>query len=37
MNIEHPTSNLEWEKMKKQTDELKDMLLDFSIKMLKIV
>jgi hypothetical protein len=27
MNIEHPTSNFEWEKMKKQTYDLEEKLL----------
>jgi hypothetical protein len=27
MNIEHPTSNIEWEKMKKQTYDLEERLL----------
>ncbi len=36
-NIERPTSNLEWEKMKKQTFDLQDKLLGFSMKIMKIV
>jgi len=36
-NIERSTSNFEWEEMKKQTYDLKDMLLAFSMKIMKII
>jgi hypothetical protein len=36
-NIERSTSNFEWEKIKKQTYDLKDMPLEFSMKIMKIV
>jgi len=31
MNIEHPTSNVEWEKMKKQTYNVEERLLEYSL------
>ncbi len=36
-NIEHPTSNVEWEKMKKQTYDLEERLLKYSVRIIKIV
>jgi len=30
MNIERPTSNVEWEKMKKQTYDLEERLLEYT-------
>ncbi len=35
MNIERPTSNIEWEKMKKQTYDLGKRLLDYSVRIIK--
>jgi len=37
MNIERPTSNIEWEKMKKQTYGLEERLLEYSVRIIKIV
>jgi len=44
MNIEHRTSNvqsrlgvIEWEKMKKQTYDLEERLLEYSVRIIKIV
>gem|GEM_PF-1792890 len=37
MNIERPTSNVEWEKMKKQTYDLEERLLEYSVRIIKIV
>jgi hypothetical protein len=37
MNIERPTSNFEWEKMKKQTYDLEERLLEYSVRIIKIV
>jgi hypothetical protein len=37
LNIERPTSNGEWEKMKKQTYDLEDRLLEYSVIIIKIV
>ena len=37
MNIERPTSNIEWEKMKKQTYDLEERLLEYSVRIIKIV
>jgi len=37
MNIEHRTSNIEWEKMKKQTYDLEERLLGYSVRSIKIV
>ena len=34
MNIERPTSNDEWEKMKKQTYDLEKRLLDYSVRII---
>jgi hypothetical protein len=34
MNIERPTSNVEWEKMKKQTYGLEERLLEYSAEIL---
>jgi hypothetical protein len=36
MNIERPTSNVEWEKMKKQTYDLEERLLEYSVRIIKI-
>jgi hypothetical protein len=36
-NIERPTSNVEWEKMKKQTYDLEERLLEYSVRNIKIV
>ncbi len=36
-NIERPTSNVEWEKMKKQTYDLEERLLEYSVRIIKIV
>ena len=36
MNIERPTSNVEW-KMKKQTYDLEERLLEYSVRIIKIV
>ncbi len=35
MNIERPTSNIEWEKMNKQTYELEERLLEYSVRIIK--
>ncbi len=35
MNIERPTSNVEWEKMKKQTYDLGERLLEYSVRIIK--
>ena len=35
--IERPTSNFEWEKMKKQTYDLEERLLEYSVRIIKIV
>jgi hypothetical protein len=35
MNIEHPTSNDEWEKMKKQTNYLESRQLEYSVRIIK--
>ncbi len=37
MNIERPTSNVEWEKMKKQSYDLEERLLEYSARTIKIV
>jgi hypothetical protein len=37
MNIERPTSNFEWEKMKKQTYDLEERLLEYSVSIIRIV
>ena len=34
---QRPTSNVEWEKMKKQTYDLEDRLLEYSVRIIKIV
>jgi four helix bundle protein len=34
---QRPTSNLEWEKMKKQTYDLEERLLEYSVRIIKIV
>jgi hypothetical protein len=34
-NIERPTSNIEWEKMKKHTYDLKERLLEYSVRIIK--
>jgi hypothetical protein len=34
-NIERPTSNVEWEKMKKQTYDLQERLLEYSVRIIK--
>jgi hypothetical protein len=31
MNIERPTSNFEWEKMKKQTFGIEEKLIEYSV------
>jgi four helix bundle protein len=36
-NIERPTLNFEWEKMKKQTYDLEERLLEYSVRIIKIV
>jgi len=35
MNIERPTLNVEWEKMKKQTYDLEESLLEYSVRIVK--
>ncbi len=35
MTIERPTSNVEWEKMKKQTYDLEERLLEYSVRIIK--
>lgn len=35
MNIERPTSNIEWEKIKKQTYDLEERMLDYSVRIIK--
>jgi purine nucleoside permease len=35
MNIERPTSNVEWEKMKKQIYDLEERLLEYSVRIIK--
>jgi len=35
--VERPTSNVEWEKMKKQTYDLEEKLLEYSVRIIKIV
>ena len=37
MNIERPTSNVEWEKMKKQIYDLEERLLEYSVRIIKFV
>ncbi len=37
LNVEHPTSNCEWAKMKKQAYDLEERLLEFSVRIIKIV
>ncbi len=37
MNIERPTSNSEWEKMKKQTCDLGERLFEYSVRIVKII
>ena len=37
MNIERPTSNVEWEKMNKQTYDLEERLIEYSVRIIKIV
>jgi hypothetical protein len=37
MNIERPTSNVEWKKMKKQIYDLEERLLEYSVRIIKIV
>ncbi len=34
-NIERPTSNVEWEKMKKQTYDLEKWLIEYSVRIIK--
>jgi len=36
-NIERPTSNVEWEKMKKQTCDLEERLFEYSVRIIKNV
>ena len=36
-NIERPTSNVEWEKRKKQTYDLEERLFEYSVQIIKIV
>ncbi len=36
-NIERPTSNFEWEKMKKQTYDLEERMLEYSVRIIMIV
>ncbi len=36
-NIERPTSNVEWGKMEKQTYDLEERLLEYSVRIIKIV
>jgi hypothetical protein len=35
LNIEHPTSNFEWEKRKKQPCEIEERLLKYSVRIIK--
>jgi hypothetical protein len=35
MNIERPTSNVEWEKMKKQTYDLEERPLEYSVRIIQ--
>jgi len=37
MNVEHRTSNVEWEKMKNQTYALENRLLEYSVRIIKVV
>ena len=37
MHIERPTSNIEWEKMKRQSCDLEERLLEYSVHIIKIV
>jgi len=37
MHIERPTSNIEWEKMKRQSYDLEERLLEYSVHIIKIV
>ena len=37
MNIERPTSNIEWEKLKKQTYEVEERLFEYSVRIIKNV
>ena len=37
MDIERPTSTVEWEKMKKQTYDIEERLLEYSVRIIKIV
>ncbi len=34
MNIEHPTSNVEWEKMKKKTYDLEERLVENAVRII---
>ncbi len=34
-NIQRPTANVEWEKMKKQTYDLEERLLEYSVRIIK--
>jgi hypothetical protein len=36
-NIQRPTSNVEWEKIKKQTYDLEERLFEYSVRIIKIV
>ncbi len=36
-NIERPTSNVEWKKMKKQIYDLEERLLEYSVRVIKVV
>jgi hypothetical protein len=35
MNIERPTSNVEWEKIKKHTYDFEERLLEYSVRIIK--
>ena len=35
IDIERPTSNVEWEKMKKQTYDLEERLFEYSVRIIK--
>ncbi len=37
MNIERPTSNTEWEKMQKLKYDLEERLIEYSVRIIKIV
>jgi hypothetical protein len=37
MNIERPTSNVEWEKLKKRILDLEERLLEYGVRILRII